>query len=164
MLTCLWDARMQWWHNAVEATNQDLIWFKAHSMRWNPYLTLLEWPGTWDSIDQRPRGNPNDAVLQRSIAIWLLMTFCCPHRSMHCSATTRETSSCSRWEQTQRLIQTMCRKWEILEHLTLVGCLHQIPPLRAQGALRKRKWKDIKSQRLYLVYRYLVSYILYPRH
>lgn len=31
-------------------TTQYLIGFKAHSMRWNPFLTLLRWPRTVDQI------------------------------------------------------------------------------------------------------------------
>lgn len=38
-------------------------------------------------------------------------------------------------------------EWEPLEYSALNGCLHQLPPLRAQGTIQKRKDKECKSQR-----------------
>lgn len=78
------------------------------------------------------------------------MTFCCTHRSEPYSAIIREASSCIRWEQNRELqpdgpqkererdLGTHSSKWDVS---------HQIPPLRTQGILRKRKQKECKSQR-----------------
>lgn len=37
---------VQEWHNCYGNNQPSLIEFKAHSMSWNPYLTLLMWLGT----------------------------------------------------------------------------------------------------------------------
>lgn len=40
---------------------------------------------------------------------WLLKASCCTRRSVPCSSTSREVSSCSRWEHIWRLTDTMQR-------------------------------------------------------
>ena len=40
--------------NIMGATNQLLIVFQTHAMRWNPYLTLLMRPRTWDFVCHPP--------------------------------------------------------------------------------------------------------------
>lgn len=49
--------------------------------------------------------------------------------------------------ETETHIQSLCRELGAMEYLVLIGWLQQIPPLRAQGRLEKRRWKECKSQR-----------------
>ena len=71
------------------------------------------------------------------------MTFCYAHRSVCGSAIIGGASFCRRWEENQRDTESDIH-WNIL---SLVECLHQIPPLRAQGTLWKKRQKDCKNQR-----------------
>lgn len=97
-----------------------MIRFKANCMRWNTTYTLLEWPITWDLWT-------NQILLfcQTKVAIkTLLTTSCSTQKSVPCSVVNRESFSCSKWKQMQKLSlhsQTMCREWTNLEHSLING-------------------------------------------
>ena len=71
------------------------------------------------------------------------MTFCYTPRSVPFSSTIRETFSCNRWEQfhsqtlhRMRDLGGLIPKWH-----------HQILPLKAQGNIQKKRWKEKKKQK-----------------
>lgn len=53
----------------VGIVNQCLIWLKAESLRWNPYLVLLRWPRTRDKIALRPKASALFSHYQRSFLL-----------------------------------------------------------------------------------------------
>lgn len=86
----------------VGKTNQDLIWIPAHSRRWNPCLTSLRWPRTWEG-----RRNPNTTVLLRENSNKRLL----PTSEQFLPAADR-----SKYRD-----QVMCKDWETLKHSELNG-------------------------------------------
>lgn len=80
------------------------------------------------------------------------MTLCyvyssCMHRSVPCSALTRETSSCSKWEQIKEPhrenMQRMREVWTFIPELD-----SSIESLLSQKTLLKRRQKECKTQRV----------------
>jgi hypothetical protein len=83
-------------------------------MRWDPCLTLSEWPRTWALIGNGPKGKPIVLVKEHSNKM-ISNDFCCTHRSASHLAIIRETSR--RWEPIQRPLIGQCA--ETLEDLVL---------------------------------------------
>lgn len=75
--------------------------------------------------------------------LWVLITFWYIHRPLPCSVILREASSCSRWEQIRKPAN---RQYvESQRHWHTQGFLHQLPHLRAQGTLQRRR-KSVRAR------------------
>lgn len=78
------------------------------------------------------------------------------HRSVPPSAVIMEVSSCIKGEQMQRPADRPGeeskgkegeKETETLKHTALNGMSHQIPPLKTEGSVCKRRQKDGKCQK-----------------
>lgn len=68
-----------------------------------------------------------------------------PQISERCFILSREALSCSRWI-TQVSTTGPCAESETSEHSALNGVSYQNGPLKTQESMKRRRWKDSKSQ------------------
>lgn len=114
------------------------IWFDFRPISWDG--THSQYNTAWVTKSPRlvspepePKVKPNTTLgflfvcfANRGIK-WLLMTFCYTHGSGSCSIIIREASSCSWWEQNQRLSADIRQRPRHLGTLSSkTGCSHQI--------------------------------------
>lgn len=88
----------------------------------------------------------------RTTIKWLLMPYCCSHRSVPHSSLTREASFWDRWELTWRHWQLdNAESQSIWSPQSYLRCLYVNPVLKTQESTWKRKLKDSKNKRWWMI-------------
>lgn len=120
-------------------SNQYGICFKAHSRKWSPFLTLLQWPGTWDHIGQEPTAEPNTTVRLKESSYKmtskdnLLFSWISHHQS---SFLLQQMGT-----HTESQSHPMCTEWEALEHSALNGVSPSNSSCLREPCLR---WRSVR--------------------
>lgn len=118
----------------------DLIRVPLHEM--DPILSAAWMVRNGDYIGQGPKGKPILLFCLRKVAIkWLLIRFCCTHKSMPCSAIIREDSSYASKYRDPELI-TMKKVIHFGTHCPKQNVSNQNPPLRSQDTLWTKRQKE----------------------
>lgn len=116
------DILVQYWPKYYGSNQPPFkIKLKAQSMRCNPYLTLLLWPWTQDEIYHGLREKHKSIILlkKKTTIKWLLIAYCYTQRSVLSSIHLKGSSSCNRWELTEKLTVRQCsemRDFGLLSH------------------------------------------------